>query len=332
MLKDLLRFYREAPKSIPQDSTQTLGEYLMQGRYSQAFIHDHLLPFGAAVWSTSGKSMLDYPAAAFIRFCNNHGLLQISNRPQWRTVSNGSINYVSAVEQAIVSAGSSNAVRTDFKVRTVRRSESGVVLESATGDSLEADQVVIAAHADEALTMLDQASDSEKQLLGVFGYEENRAVLHTDTRCMPRRRRAWCSWNYVESRASAEEAIHSGKVNVSYWMNRLQNLAGDTDYFVTLNPESEPRPDSVIRESLYSHPVFTPNTWQAQQELWSLQGRQRTWFCGSYFGSGFHEDAIQSGLAVAEQLGGIERPWQVADPSGRIVVRATDQSPKSKAA
>ena len=311
MLLDLLRFYRQAPRQIPQDSQQTLGEYLQQHNYSRAFIQDHLLPFGAAVWSTPKNTMLDYPAAAFIRFCSNHGLLQISNRPQWRTVTGGSEQYVRAVEQAI----GPQSVMTDFDVVSIVRKPDGVSIRDRSGRLVEADQVVIAAHADEALACLDEPDAREQELLAAFRYESNLAILHTDESYLPKRRRAWCSWNYVE-----RDGDDPSQVSVTYWMNRLQNLECSTNYFVTLNPSVAPPAEHVFRTQLYQHPIFTSDTWLAQQSLWSLQGHNRTWFCGSYFGSGFHEDAVQAGFAVAEQLGGVERPWQLDNPSARIVV------------
>ena len=156
---------------------------------------------------------------------------------------------------------------------------------------------------------------ASKSCWRLFKYESNLAILHTDESYLPRRRRAWCSWNYVE-----RDGDDATQVSVSYWMNRLQNLEGGTNYIVTLNPSVEPSSDQIFRSQRYQHPIFTAETWLAQQHLWSLQGRNRTWFCGSYFGSGFHEDAVQAGFAVAEQLGGLERPWQLDNPSARIVV------------
>lgn len=311
MLLDLLRFYRQAPLQIPQDSEQSLGEYLTQHRYSSEFIQDHLLPFGAAIWSTSKDRILEYPAASFIRFCENHGLLRISNRPQWRTVTGGSEQYVNAVQQSI----GAESVMTDFDVAGIERHENGVVVRDCTGRQVAADHVVIATHADQALECLDSPSSAETSLLSPFEYESNLAILHTDISYLPRRRRAWCSWNYVEQAGS-----NASQVSLSYWMNKLQNIKHDTQYIVTLNPTQEPAPEAIIRSQIYTHPIFTRHTWAAQQQLWSLQGENRTWFCGSYFGSGFHEDAVQAGFAVAEQLGGLARPWALEEPSGRIVV------------
>ena len=311
MLLDLLRFYRTAPTQIPADSSQTLGAYLQEHGYSPEFIQDHLLPFGAAIWSTSKNKILDYPAAAFIRFCSNHGLLQVSNRPQWRTVTNGSEQYVAAVELAL----GQDSVMTDFDVTRIERHAAGVSVFDRDGRQVDAHHVVIASQADEALACLEKPSVQESELLSAFAYDANLAILHTDESYLPKRRRAWCSWNYVERKGD-----DASRVSVSYWMNRLQNIGGDINYIVTLNPTEKPAAETIIREHIYRHPVFTADSWQAQQALWSLQGQQNTWFCGSYFGSGFHEDAVQSGLAVAEHLGRLARPWQLDNPSTRIVV------------
>ena len=311
MLKDLLRFYRTAATHIPQDSEQSLGRYLQNNDYNEPFVQDHLLPFGAAIWSTSKAKMLDYPAAAFIRFCSNHGLLQITNRPQWRTVTAGSEQYVNAVAQAL----GSEAIKTGFNAVDVSRREDQVIVTSDSGEQIVADHVVIAAHADQALACLADPTEEERSILSQFEYEANLAILHTDESYLPKRKRAWCSWNYVERGEQSADVV-----SVSYWMNKLQNLDTDTNYIVTLNPEEAPAKDCTFRTQWYQHPIFTASTWKAQQSLWSLQGQRRTWFCGSYFGSGFHEDAVQSGLAVAEQLGGEARPWELENPSNRIVV------------
>ncbi len=323
MLKDLLRFYREAPNNIPENSELSLGDYLQQQGYSRDFIQDHLLPFGAAIWSTSKTRMLDYPAASFIRFCENHGLLKITDRPQWRTVTGGSEQYVNAVKQSL----GEDSVVVNFAVNSIERHDDHVIVRDRAGQEISADHVVIAAHADQALECLETPTNDEIKLLSTFEYESNLAILHTDTSVMPKRRRAWCSWNYVEDTGDD----HS-QVSLSYWMNKLQNIDSDTQYMVTLNPSVPPPAETILRTQVYQHPIFTAETWDAQQALWSLQGKNRTWFCGSYFGSGFHEDAVQAGFAVAEQLGGLQRPWQVDNPSGRIVVPTPILSEVRKAA
>ncbi|MFK7892133.1 MAG: NAD(P)/FAD-dependent oxidoreductase [Granulosicoccus sp.] len=309
MLKDLIRFYRHARQQIGNNSNLSLGEFLKLHSYCEEFIQDHLLPFGSAIWSTSKAKMLDYPALSFIQFCDNHGLLQLTGRPQWRTVTGGSQAYVSAVYDAI----GPDSVITDFEVAGVVRKDDCVEITDMQGHKVQADEIVIATHADQALQMLASPSPEERALLSVFSYEYNQAYLHTDRAFMPKRRRAWCSWNYVE-----QDSQSASQVSVSYWMNRLQNIDSGNDYIVTLNPVVPPAKNCVLRKSGYEHPVFTAETLASQRSLWSLQGCQRTWFCGSYFGAGFHEDAVQSGFAVAEQLGELQRPWHLENPSARI--------------
>lgn len=311
MMSDLLRFYRQSPALLddPEGDALSLDEYLHRNRYSEAFITDHLLPMGAAIWSTSAPEMRNYPAAAFVRFFNSHGLLSLTNRPQWRSVAGGSRSYVREI-----SAPWSGRVR-HGGVRAIRRRANGVDIIDASGETQRFDHVVIAAHADEAFSMLADADPLERRLLSGWRYTMNRAVLHDDPGLMPKRRSVWSSWNVIGDRNA-----DSAPLCVTYWMNRLQRLDTRENLFVTLNPGREPSEGRVIREFQYSHPYFDQSALKAQRELWTLQGRRRSWFCGSYFGYGFHEDALQSGLAVAEQLGGIQRPWTVADPNGRISV------------
>ena len=319
MLADLVRFYREAPAHCAGlDRRMTsLGDYLCEQGYGRAFQDDHLLPQAAAIWSTSAKGIRDFPAAAFIRFCQNHGLLKLAGRPQWRTVDGGSRAYVRKLTAAYV-----DRIRTGRAVRSIRRHAEGVDILDIQGAVRRFDQVVIAAHADEALGLLDDATAPERALLGAFRYTPNRAVLHTDQRLMPRRRNCWSSWNYVGRRPDAQD--ETGDLSVTYWMNRLQLLPEHTPLFVTLNPGQEPAPGSVVHEETYQHPLFDAAAIRAQRRLWSLQGVNRTWYCGAYFGSGFHEDGLQAGLAAAEALGGLRRPWSVEGESSRIHLEAAD--------
>jgi len=308
MLQDLVRFYRHAPADAARLGRMTLDEYLGDRGYSSAFRQDHLYPMAAAIWSTPAAEIGRYPFDAFVRFCANHNLLKLTGRPPWRTVIGGSREYVRRIARALGSA-----VRLDSRVTRVERDDWGVRLHTDAGVLPERfDQVVIAAHADEALQLLDSPSPSERQLLGAFRYTQNRVLLHRDPGLMPRRQRVWSSWNYLGERDGTTPPC------VSYWMNALQELPADDPLFVTLNPPHEPQPGRVIREFSYAHPLFDQAALDAQTQLWNLQGRRRTWFCGAYFGSGFHEDGLQAGLAVAEAIGGVRRPWAVADESGRI--------------
>lgn len=314
MVRDVLRFYKQAP-SLLADSTlegMSLGEYLDRNGYSASFIDDHLLPMGAAIWSTTAADMRAYPLQAFIRFFVNHGLVQLSDRPQWRTVKGGSREYVARI-------------RSDFKgnivlnsqIAAVRRDDDGVKLLDRSGQMSIFDDVVIATHADQALALLADADTDERSILGAFDYTRNAAVLHSDETLMPARRNVWSSWNYL----SEPNATGTEQLCVTYWMNRLQNIDDATPLFVTLNPSRPIDPAKLIRTFDYAHPLFDAKALEAQKLLWNLQGRRNTWFCGAHFGSGFHEDGLQSGLAVAEALGGVKRPWSVENESGRIFVK-----------
>ena len=316
MLADLIRFYRDAPAdccALDQRLT-SLGDYLCEEGYGRAFQDDHLLPQAAAIWSTTAAGIRDFPAAAFIRFCQNHGLLKLKGRPEWRTVDGGSRAYVE-----LLTAAYAERVRTGCGVRAIRRSPEGVYVLDAKGEVARYDHVVVAAHADQALKLLQDPTPQEQALLGAFRYTTNRAVLHTDARLMPVRRSCWSSWNYVGDRPSAAEP---GDLCVSYWMNRLQRLPEHTPLFVTLNPARDPDPARVIHAETYAHPLFDAAAIRAQRSLWSLQGVNNTWYCGAWFGSGFHEDGLQAGLACAEALRGVRRPWTVAEESGRIHLTA----------
>ncbi|MDE2303009.1 MAG: FAD-dependent oxidoreductase [Sphingomonadales bacterium] len=306
MMRDLLRFYREAPRDLAWLGEESLHDYLEAGRYGAAFRDDHLYPMAAAIWSTPCAAIRDYPAASFIRFCENHYLLEPGDRPAWQTVAGGAREYVAAL-----SAPFAARIRTGTRVRAIRRDAAGVDVAS-DGDVSRFDQVVIASHADEALAMLADADAEERHLLGAFRYTTNTAVLHGDAALMPQRRRVWSAWNCLAERA------HPDRLSVTYWMNALQHLPADNPLFVTLNPIFEPDPALVHWRGTYCHPVFDGAAMRAQRGLWALQGRRRAWFCGAHFGSGFHEDGLQAGLAVAEQLGGLRRPWTVAAASGRI--------------
>ncbi|MEO6433782.1 MAG: NAD(P)/FAD-dependent oxidoreductase [Sphingomicrobium sp.] len=321
MLKDLNRFYGQGPKDIAALGDTTLGEYLDGIGCGAAFRDDHLYPMAAAIWSTPVSDIPDYPAASFLRFCENHGLLQFTRRPRWRTVAGGSREYVSRLID-----GFAERVRIGCAAEKVLRTPTGVVVLSA-GRAESFDHVVIATHADEALELLSDPSSEEQALLGAFRYRKNLAVLHSDERLMPRRRRVWSSWNYASKRA-----LDGTHLSVTYWMNRLQGIARDKPLFVTLNPISRPDPAKVHREIAYDHPIFDSAAVRAQPHLWSLQGVRSTWFCGAYFGAGFHEDGLQAGLAVAEQLGGVLRPWQVERESTRIHVSPAHLNPARSSA
>jgi len=309
MLRDLLRFYREAPQTAYDMGDLSLDAYLDAFGYGTAFRVDHLYPMAAAIWSTPAAEIGQYPARAFIRFCENHGLLQLVNRPLWRTLAGGSRAYVEKLAATIPE------ILTDTPILAVRRHLDGVEIVSRGGEARRFDQIVLATHADQALAMLADPTPEEERLLGAFGYCANSALLHSDATLMPRRRRVWSSWNYMSS-----DRGNSRRLAVSYWMNRLQALPNAGPMFLTLNAHRPVREDSICYRAEYSHPIFNARAMNAQRRLWSLQGQRNTWFCGAYFGAGFHEDGLQSGLAVAEALGGCRRPWRVANESGRISI------------
>lgn len=308
MLSDLTRFYRTAKalaKTLSDDLS--LGEFLAQHKFSKAFTETHLIPMAAAIWSSHPKHMLAYPAKSFIAFFENHQLLELARREPWQTVSGGSMTYVKKLISAGLKLRGGDAV-----VRVVRGEEENRVM-CASGYSQKFDHVVLATHADEALALLDQPTEDERRLLSPFHYSDNEVVVHRDQKLMPKRKRLWSSWNYVGGATP-------DKSGVTYWMNSLQKLETKTQYFVSLNPPVVP--DKALTEMRIqcTHPMFSTETLQAQKGLWSLQGQQNTWFCGAYFGAGFHEDGLQAGLAVAEHLGGVVRPWSVAGASDRIFV------------
>lgn len=318
MLRDIKRFYREAPLDVPNlDAARTtLGGYLAARGYGRAFQDDHLLPMAAAIWSAPAQTLLDYPAAAFINFYHNHGLLKLRERPEWRTVVGGSRAYVRRLI-----APFADRIRLEAPVASITRGPDGITIRDRSDTALRFDHVVIATHANQALAMLDDACPQERDLLGAFRYSRNTAILHKDPTLMPVRRSAWASWNYLGSRSMVDQPV-----SVSYWMNKLQGLAGAPDLFVTLNPARTPRADAILHEEIYEHPLFDTRALLAQTALWSLQGQRNTWFCGAHFGAGFHEDGLQSGLAVAEALCGERRPWRVPGESDRIPLPPLQQT------
>jgi predicted NAD/FAD-binding protein len=308
MLRELVRFYRQAPGDAAEFGLLPLDQYLDRRGYGRALRDDHLYPMAAAIWSAAPASIGRYPTEAFIRFCENHQLLTLGERAPWRTVVGGSRNYVRRLLAAI-----GPGLELGRAVTAVERSDSGAWVSTATSATPRRfDQVVIATHADQALRLLSRPTGAEQRLLGAFRYSRNLAVLHGDAGLMPRRRAVWSSWNCTARRARPDALC------VTYWMNRLQQLPTERPLFLTLNPTREPRPGQLIRTDLYEHPQFDAAAIAAQRELWRLQGQQRSWFCGAYFGAGFHEDGLQAGLAVAEALGGVRRPWNVAGESDRI--------------
>ncbi len=313
MLNDIARFHRAARKALRTgiDDTISLGTFVDLNGFGGYFRENFLKPMAAAIWSTPSQDVLNYPAGSFVRFFSNHGLLQVLNLPIWHTVSGGSRRYVEQISKPFA-----GAARLDTGVARIIREGNKVRVIDESGGEDQFDDVVIATHADAALKMLDAPSEEERALLGAFGYQPNRAVMHTDDRFMPLRRRAWASWNYIgDTRPGAPT-----EPSVSYWMNRLQNLDCPKDIFVTLNPQTDIPDEHMIAVFDYDHPVFDLKAGAAQKNIWSLQGRGGVWYCGAHFGQGFHEDGLQAGLAAAEAVGGVRRPWDVAEESARIYI------------
>ncbi|MDN3577311.1 FAD-dependent oxidoreductase [Chitinimonas viridis] len=299
MLADIMRFNRAAPAYLQEASQRgwTLGELLAAHGYGKPMRDWYLLPMAAAIWSSSVQDILGFPAETFLRFCLNHRLLQVAGRPQWRTVLGGAREYVKKLLEGVQDA------RLASPVSKIQRDESGVSLTLPAGKE-RFDAVVLACHAPTSLAMLD-ADDAERQVLAGFSYQPNRALLHTDRRLLPRREKVWSAWNYLAAAGDAQ----SRPVAVSYLLNQLQPLPFKTPVVVTLNPHTEPAPESLIASFDYEHPVMNQAAVAAQARLPQIQGRRRTWFCGAWAGYGFHEDGLKSALRVARDLG-VTPPWE----------------------
>ena len=296
MLADLLRFNRLCTELARTGSEAQLNEpldrFLDRHRFGVAFRDWYFLPMLGCIWSCPTDQMLQFPVATMIRFCHNHGLLQVNDRPQWHTVAGGARHYVEKIV-----AGLSDA-RLNTPVRRVERDAAGVTLTTDRG-SERFDHLVLAAHSDQSLAMLKQPTQAETEVLGAIRYQPNRAVLHTDTSVLPQRRAAWAAWNYERAPEDQQEA---SRVCLHYLLNQLQPLPFKQAVVESLNPVRAIDPAKVLAEFEYSHPVFDLAAIRAQQRVGELQGEQHTWYCGAWTGYGFHEDGLKSGLAVAEAL------------------------------
>lgn len=315
MAADILRFHKEAAALCNDpgaDHAQALGAWLCERRYSRRFIDCHILPMAAAIWSAPADEMLAYPAVAFARFFANHQLLQASGHPIWRTVRGGSRVYV---EKLL--ADFRGRLRLATPVVALRPDDAGVTLITQDGHQERFDRVAVCCHADVAARMLDGAGGRERSVLGAFRYARNKAVLHHDAGFMPRRRAVWSSWNYVARDPMAP-------LTVTYWMNLLQPLATGTQYFVTLNPNHQLAPGTHIATFAYAHPLFDTASLRAQSSVWNMQGERNMWFGGAWCGSGFHEDGLQAGLAIAEHMtrddAPVRRPWSVENENARMAL------------
>lgn len=300
MVLDILRFNRESTALLERTrgSGNSLAELLDQGGYSQEFRSWYLYPMGAAIWSSPLKGMEAFPAETFLQFCLNHGLLQIFDRPQWKTIRRGSREYVNAMLRTLPD------VRLNTPVKSVSRHDGHVLVTSAAGAE-SFDRVILACHTDQSLQILTDARAEERAVLSAISYQPNVAWLHTDSTLMPHRRRAWSAWNYYSNGTPHQD----NPVAVTYWLNRLQGLPFQTDVFVTLNPPVAPARHKVIQRIEYAHPLLDGDAYLAQKKLSDVQGLDRVFFCGAWAGYGFHEDGLKSGMAVASLLGATI-PWE----------------------
>jgi predicted NAD/FAD-binding protein len=292
MVRDLMRFYREAPAMLQYpDDTTTLGDYLEQRGYGAAFRDEHLIPMASALWSSPPTQILAFPVRYLVQFMTNHQMLQLNDRPQWRVVRGGSSTYVQALR-----ARWPVHERLNCAVRSLRRHEAMVEIESAAGIEYF-DHVVMACHSDQSLALLSDANDREHAILGAMPYQANETVLHTDASVLPVRRKAWAAWNAWLPRDRDEACT------VSYCMNLLQGIDSPEPFVVTLNRTAAIDPDKILARMRYHHPVYTRGSVAAQARRNEIQGRRRTWFAGAYWGWGFHEDGIRSAVDVAQALG-----------------------------
>lgn len=294
MLRDILRFNKEARRDLAQQriaTDTTLDDYLKAGGYGERFILHYIVPMGAAIWSMPMAEMLNFPLQFFVRFFENHGLLSISNRPQWQVIEGGSSAYI-----APLTASFKERIRLNCPVSRIDRDAHGVVIHSPAGIE-RFDKVVLACHSDQALRLLGNPDDKEREILGALPYADNEVVLHTDTRLLPTRKRAWASWNYRLGGAGHTRAA------VTYDMNILQGLQSDTTFCVSLNQSAGITPSKVLAHFTYAHPQFSLAAVAAQQRWAEIDGAQHTHYCGAYWANGFHEDGVVSALRVAAAFG-----------------------------
>ncbi len=296
MLLDVLRFNNLCTQiAVQQNETamrQPLSEFLKQHQFGKAFQNWYFLPMMGCIWSCPTDQMLAFPVATMIRFCHNHGLLQISNRPRWFTVTGGSRNYVQKIVKGI------SDKRLNTPVQLIERDDHGIRVVTQ-GAAERFDEVVICTHSDQALRMLRAPSESETQYLSAIRYQDNVAVLHTDDSVLPSRRKAWAAWNYARAESEDQE---SSRVCLHYLLNKLQPLPYEQAVVVSLNPTQNIDPSKVIRSFEYAHPVFDLAAIEAQKHIQGIQGQQHTWYAGAWLGYGFHEDGLKSGLSVAKEL------------------------------
>ena len=304
-LKEIFRFNRTARADLHKGGLEglSLNAYLDRRGFGTGFRRYYLLPMGAAIWSTPAEEMLDFPAESFLHFFRNHGLLE-QGQNRWRTVTGGSREYVHRL-----AAPFRDRIHLGTGARAIRRDADGVRIWGTDGREARYDRVILACHSDEALALLTDLDTEERAILGAMRYTPNTAYLHRDARLMPARKAAWASWNY------RAEGWSETSVQVTYWMNRLQNLDPAHPLFVSLNPERAPDPARTFARFDYAHPLFDRASLEAKAHIPRIQGVRNTWFAGAYLGYGFHEDGLASGLSAAEAAGGVCRPWRSAPAS-----------------
>ena len=297
LLTEILRFNRIAKSIIRgeiEEEETTLDGFLIKHRFSKSLRDQYLIPMTAAIWSAPPQSMHEYPARFLLNFLENHGLLQIRDRPQWKTIPGGSKNYVSQLLSPLISQGK---VHLNKPIKELVRDTNGISVILHSGEEHHFDMAVVAIHADQALQILSNPTKEESRLLNCFPYQANLAVLHTDQSLLPKRKRAWASWNYHAPKD------HSQPVSVTYDVNRLQKLGCPHPILVTLNPNKPIKPSKIIKEANYQHPLFSSKSITAQRSWKEINGVHRTYFCGAYWGHGFHEDGVQSALRICQLIG-----------------------------
>ena len=288
MIREIISFYNHAPSLLQNNiEDKTLGDYLRRSKLSKYFIEYHIIPMVAAIWSMPFSKAKEMPLKLFLNFFINHGLFRLKNRPQWYTVSNRSRTYVKKILEKI-----SGEFFKNYKINNISRSDDNVRI-SIGNEYLDYDQVVLACHADQSLNILEDPSKEENKILNKFTYVSNRAFLHTDENLMPSRKKAWSSWNSITK---------DNRTCITYWLNKLQNLKTNKNYFLTLNPVAEVEDGKVIKQEKFTHPYFNNENVSLQKDLYLLQGKKRTWFCGSYFGYGFHEDGLKSSIDLVKKF------------------------------
>ena len=292
MIKDILKFNRIAISELEAiERTTTINDFLKKHKFSSQFIDNYIIPMGAAIWSTSASKTIEMPAAFYIRFFKNHGLLQIFNRPQWFVISGGSKSYIKKIVE-----GYKDKVKLSTPVKKVRRDDNGVdVFFGEKGSSEKFDKVIFATHSDQALRLLEEPSQEEIDILGALPYQKNEAILHTDSGILPKKKKTWSSWNFLNVNKSSP-------VSLTYNMNILQSLETKIDFLVTLNGSGAIDPKKIIKKILYHHPLFTIDGIEAQKKKHQISGVNNTFYCGAYWGNGFHEDGVNSAIDVSNSL------------------------------